>query len=70
MGLSEQELLEIPSVGEKIARSILDYFADKENRELVQGLQKAGLQMAAQSGVRRGGSFRLNLRCHGAAGRI
>lgn len=54
MGLSEQELLEIPSVGEKIARSILDYFADKENRELVQGLQKAGLQMAAQSGVRRG----------------
>lgn len=43
MELSKEELLEIPAVGEKIAQSILDYFADQANRELVQGLLDHGL---------------------------
>lgn len=43
MQLSKEELLEIPAVGDKIAQSILDYFADPENQELVQELVELGL---------------------------
>ncbi len=45
--LTKEELLEIPAVGEKIAQSILDYFADPENRELVEGLLAHGLAPAS-----------------------
>lgn len=41
--LSREQLLEIPAVGDKIAQSILDYFADPENQELVEGLLAQGL---------------------------
>ena len=41
--LSREQLLEIPAVGDKIAQSILDYFADLENQELVEGLLAQGL---------------------------
>lgn len=43
MKRSKEELLEIPAVGDKIAQSILDYFADPENQELVAGLLAQGL---------------------------
>lgn len=41
--LSKEELLEIPGVGDKIAQSLLDYFADPENQALVEGLLAHGL---------------------------
>jgi DNA ligase (NAD+) len=41
--LGKEELLEIPAVGEKIAASILDYFANPENKRLVEGLLAQGL---------------------------
>lgn len=43
MKLTREELLQIPAVGEKIAQSILDYFADSENQELVEALMSQGL---------------------------
>lgn len=43
LGMSRDELLEIPAVGEKIAQSILDHFADPENRALVEELLALGL---------------------------
>lgn len=41
---TREELLEIDEVGEKIADSILKYFADPENNRIVDALQKHGLQ--------------------------
>ncbi|MGI6651777.1 MAG: NAD-dependent DNA ligase LigA, partial [Limnochordia bacterium] len=49
MAFSKEELLQIPGVGEKIAQSILDYFADPENRELVAGLLAEGLLASEDS---------------------
>jgi DNA ligase (NAD+) len=42
---SYEELLNAPEVGEKIARSVVDYFAEKENLREVERLRKAGLNM-------------------------
>ncbi len=39
------QLMEAPEVGEKIAGSILGYFANKDNRKLIDRLIKAGVQM-------------------------
>jgi DNA ligase (NAD+) len=47
--LNKEELLEIPAVGEKIAQSILDYFADPEQQQLVEGLLAQGLVVSAGS---------------------
>lgn len=48
-GLTKEELLQIPAVGEKIAQSILDYFADPENQQLVQELKEVGIRMHTTS---------------------
>jgi DNA ligase (NAD+) len=42
---SYEELLNAPEVGEKIARSIVDYFSEKENLREVERLRNAGLNM-------------------------
>lgn len=41
---SNHQLLEVDEIGEKIANSLLTYFQKKENIEIVQKLQKHGLQ--------------------------
>ncbi|HKM43443.1 MAG TPA: NAD-dependent DNA ligase LigA [Limnochordia bacterium] len=46
--LNKEELLEIPAVGDKIAQSILDYFADPENRQFVEALVAQGLAASDQ----------------------
>ena len=43
MNASEEELLEIPDVGPIVARSIVHWFSDEHNREIVEGLRQAGL---------------------------
>lgn len=40
-----EQLLQAPEVGEKIAQSVVNYFAEKENQREVQRLKEAGLQM-------------------------
>ena len=42
---SREQLLEVPEVGEILADSILEYFADAKHKQLVDVLKKAGLQM-------------------------
>jgi len=49
--MTEEELLEIPSVGEKIARSLRDYFTDPDNLELIRGLKEAGLKLSGEPSV-------------------
>lgn len=44
MNASEQELAEADEVGEKIARSIVDYFANVHNRQIIERLRSVGLQ--------------------------
>jgi DNA ligase (NAD+) len=39
-----QELLQVPEIGEKIAESVLAYFQDKDNLQIIERLQKAGVQ--------------------------
>jgi DNA ligase (NAD+) len=38
----------VPEIGERIAQSVVDFFAEEENLQLVQKLAQAGLQMQAQ----------------------
>jgi DNA ligase (NAD+) len=42
---SVEELLEVEEVGEKIADSIVEFFTEKANREVLKRLRRAGLQM-------------------------
>ena len=44
MSATENELLEAPEVGQKIAASVLDFFGEEKNRTLIHRLKKAGLQ--------------------------
>ncbi len=46
MDASGEELIEAQEVGEKIADSILDYFADEENISIIERLKGAGVQMS------------------------
>ncbi|GAB3493788.1 NAD-dependent DNA ligase LigA [Spirosoma knui] len=51
MNASLETLANVPDVGPRIAQSLADWFADAENRELVERLQAAGLQMVGQRKV-------------------
>ncbi|WP_099465325.1 MULTISPECIES: NAD-dependent DNA ligase LigA [Parabacteroides] len=42
---SFEKLIEVDVIGERIAKSVIDYFADERNRELVNRLKEYGLQM-------------------------
>lgn len=46
MSMSADELAAIPEIGPKIAQSIVEYFAVESNRDIVERLRLAGLQMA------------------------
>lgn len=49
MHASREQLLEAEEVGEKIADSILDYFADEQNRAIIERLRAAGLKFEAEA---------------------
>jgi DNA ligase (NAD+) len=43
---TEEKLLSIPSIGPKIAESIVAFFRQKENRRIIEKLRKAGVSLA------------------------
>jgi DNA ligase (NAD+) len=45
MNASEEELQQVEEVGPRIAKSIVEFFAEPKNRELVEELRQAGLTM-------------------------
>ena len=51
MQASQEELLEAEEVGDKIALSIMDYFADAQNIAIIERLRSAGLQFEAEQKV-------------------
>lgn len=46
MTIPEEQLTAIEDIGPRIAQSIVQYFADERNRQIVERLRKAGVQMA------------------------
>ena len=48
MDATREELIEAEEVGTKIADSIVDYFADEQNRAIIEHLRSAGLQFVAE----------------------
>jgi DNA ligase (NAD+) len=50
----EEELHLTPQVGPKIAESIVHFFADRHNREIVRRLKEAGLTMTGVSRAKKG----------------
>ena len=48
MAATHEELIEAEEVGAKIADSIVDYFADEQNRAIIERLRSAGLQFEAE----------------------
>ena len=48
LGATREELIEAEEVGTKIADSIVDYFADEQNRAIIEHLRSAGLQFVAE----------------------
>jgi DNA ligase (NAD+) len=50
---SKEQLQEIPSIGPKIADSIVAFFRQKQNRKIIEKLRNAGVKLAAEK-VKRG----------------
>ena len=48
---TEEDLLEIPDIGEVVAESILAYFADEENVKLLEEMRGLGAWPAEESGA-------------------
>lgn len=46
---TEEELVEIPGVGPRIAESVANYFKDDNNRQILRKLQRAGVRMVDDS---------------------
>jgi DNA ligase (NAD+) len=42
---SEDDLMRVPTIGPKIAASIIAFFRNEENRQLIQKLRKAGVKL-------------------------
>jgi DNA ligase (NAD+) len=48
MSATPEELEEVPEVGERVSQAIVEFFAEKKNRELVDRLRKAGLRFKGE----------------------
>ena len=49
MNASREELVEADEVGDRIADAIREYFADEENRRIIDRLREAGVQLQAKA---------------------
>ncbi len=51
MGATYEELIAVPEIGERIARSVLDYFKEEENVLFIKRLRAAGLQFVSEEKI-------------------
>lgn len=59
MAMTTEQLVEIEDIGPRIAESIVEYFAESVNREIVERLRSAGVQMSMPEDVDEGRTNRL-----------
>ncbi|MBX3164019.1 MAG: NAD-dependent DNA ligase LigA [Bacteroidetes bacterium] len=59
INLNEEEMLHIDEVGEIIAKSVSVFFADEENRKIIERLKVAGLQFELSAEQQQAGSEKL-----------
>lgn len=45
---THEQLIDVPEIGDRIAQSVVAYFQDIENQQLIDRLKEAGLQLVAQ----------------------
>ncbi len=57
MDASEEQIDEIPGIGPKIANSIVEFFSLDENREVVEKLRAAGVNLRSETGAARTGAL-------------
>ena len=57
MDASEEQIDEIPGIGPKIANSIVEFFSLGENREVVEKLRAAGVNLRSETGAARTGAL-------------
>ena len=48
---TEEQLIEVPEVGPKVAASIVEFFSEAANRQLIKKLEKAGVRPTAEKRV-------------------
>lgn len=51
MAASEEDLIAIDEIGERIARSVREFFSSEENREIIQRLKEYGVQLEIDAEV-------------------
>ncbi|WP_026486624.1 NAD-dependent DNA ligase LigA [Caldanaerobius polysaccharolyticus] len=47
MNAKQEDLVQVPEIGEKMAESVVAFFADDHNREMIERLKKAGVNMSS-----------------------
>jgi DNA ligase (NAD+) len=52
MDAGEEELLSVHEIGEEVARSVVDYFADDKNRRVIEDMQRNGLDLVWEASRR------------------
>jgi DNA ligase (NAD+) len=57
MAAGIEELTAIREIGPKIASSIISYFSDSENIEIIKRLKSSGIRLAGETGVQSAGSL-------------
>lgn len=60
MSMTIEQLEDIEDIGPRIAESIVEYFAEPENREIIERLRIAGIQMSISEDSDEGRTNRLN----------
>jgi DNA ligase (NAD+) len=57
MNASEEELLQVEEVGPTVAQSIISFFQDERNREMIRKLREAGVQIIEEVSPQKAGAL-------------
>jgi DNA ligase (NAD+) len=51
MDAKEEELLSVHEIGDEVARSVVDYFADEKNRRVIEDMRRNGLDLVWEASL-------------------
>ncbi|HJS74653.1 MAG TPA: NAD-dependent DNA ligase LigA, partial [Vicinamibacteria bacterium] len=52
MDAGEEELLSVHEIGDEVARSVVDYFADEKNRRVIEDMRRNGLDLVWEASLK------------------